>query len=130
MPQIHTIRPACWLDIVPENPPDRYTLLTEDGWADQSVLFFPDRYGPVPLGMVLTAPNPRELTSKLTALRLLRRKKVLVDDGIRSTANCLVLGVAAAKPAPCAMIIGGSSSTDVWEQEVVVMILPPSPAVA
>lgn len=130
MPHIGAITPACWLDPIPEFPDDRFTLLGDDGWADQSVLFYPERYGPVPIGMLLTAANLTEMTAKLASLRALRKTKVKVDDGMHTLDKCLVLAVRAGPAARCGMIVGGSSAADAWEQEVVAIVLPPSPAVA
>jgi hypothetical protein len=130
MAQIGTITPACWLDHLPEFPEDAFALLTDKGWADQSALFFPERYAPVPQRLIITAPNLTALANTVTQLRALRRTKVRVDDGLHPQNNCLVLGVQVGKAERCVMIIGGSSSGDTWEQAIVVTVLPPSPAVA
>jgi hypothetical protein len=130
MAQIDTIVPACWLDHLPEYPDDSYALLTDKGWADQSTLFFPERYGPVQQRMIVTGPNLSALATTVAKLRSLRRTKVRVDDGLHPQNKCLVLGVQVGRAERCVMIIGGSGAGDTWEQAVVVTVLPPSPAVA
>jgi hypothetical protein len=130
MPQLAAITPACWITALPQTPEDRFQLLTDDGWADQSALFFPDRYAPAPIAMLITGGNLTELSAKLTAIRALRKTKVRVDDGLLVKDKCLVLGVKAGPPARCGMIIGGTAPADTWEQELVVAVLLPSPAVA
>ncbi len=130
MAQIGSFVPACWMSHLPEVPDDRVQLITDDGWGDQSALFFPDRFSPAPIAMLITAGSLTELASKLTSIRAMRKTKVLVNDGMHSTDKCLVLGVKAGPAMRCGVIIGGSAATDTWEQEIVVAILPPSPAVA
>lgn len=130
MAQIGTITPACWLDHLPEYPEDAWSLLTDKGWADQSALFFPERYAPVPQRLIITGANLQALATTVTQLRALRRTKVRVDDGMHPQSQCLVLGVQIGRAERCVMIIGGMSASDTWEQAVVVTVLPPSPALA
>jgi hypothetical protein len=130
MPALGTFTPACWMDLLPSSTIDRWALLTEPGWADMSALFFPDRYVPVPLRMVITAMDPAGLDDKLLQLRALRKTIVSADDGVRHIDECLVLGITAGPPTNAAVIIGGSDPGDSWEQEIVVVILPKSPVPA
>lgn len=130
MPQIDTITPACWLDYLPQIPEDRFALLTDVGFIDQSALYFPSRYTPVTQRFVLTGASVTDLDNKVNSLRGLRRKKVRVDDGLHPQNKCLVLAVLVSLPSPCVMIIGGSSPGDTWEQEVAVIVLPTSPDLA
>jgi hypothetical protein len=130
MAQIETITPACWLDPLPEYPADAWTLLTDKGWADQSALFFPERFAPVQQRLIITGANLQALTTTVDRLRKLRKTKVRVDDGMHPLASCLILGVQVGAAARCVMIIGGTGTSDTWEQAVVITLLPPSPAVA
>ena len=127
MPSIGPFTPACYLDQLPVCAPDRYVLLGDEGFVDQSVLFFPERFVPVRQRLVLTADSPDSMSYKIAALRALRNSYQTVDDGLRRLYYTLIMGVEFGPLTPCAMIVGGSSAADIWEQEVVVTILPRSP---
>lgn len=128
MPSLGLFTPACWYNALPQLAEGDYALLDDQGWADQSALFFPRRFRPTAIRMLLTAADAAALRLKVETLERLRTTKVRANDGLRAVNNVLILKVSTVgDPQHAVMIIGGSSSGDTWEQEVAVVVLLPSP---
>ena len=126
MAKIGAVLIACAEAPLPLAPPDRFSVLDQEGMADQSTLFEVDRWAPFDWPIILTGKDRASVVASFTQLRALRKTKVVVTDDTTTMQNALVCRVVPGEPRFAGIVVGGATAGDTWEMPVIVTLLPKS----
>lgn len=126
MAKIGAVTIACAETPLPLAPPDRFSVLDQEGMADQSTLFETDRWAPFDWPIILTAKDRPSLIAVYNQVRALRKTKVDITDDASTFKKALICRVVPGEPRFSGVVVGGTAVGDTWEMPIVVTILPAS----
>lgn len=111
---IHIYPIPIFLDQIPWAINRPYRVMTRPGMAGASVLFHAKQFAPLTLRTISTAPSLTSCADLGNRYLALRRKSVVVDDGIVKAAGTLILDVSSVF-SDVGLTIGGNTAGDRYE---------------